>query len=284
VDELLRLSPDVLAYYPLVLPGEMPVHVETLCRFLGHGVNVVAVMPIATGRCWGAEERFNEAGKKGNASLFVTGAEPGYIHALMLTATGVCQEVRKITMFEEAEASAYESPGIWDSVGMGHLPDEPGLESRYFRDGTRMFEDWTTMMADALEVRLDEVRCLSETALATKDLDLGYMLIKKGHIAGVKIRWVGISNGKEVIEHRVIWKLTEDMEPNWEVRYGHHIQIDGTPNIEMSVIVGVDSAEMMNLQIAMPSVLAIPDVVKARPGVVTFKDLPPIAAARRVVT
>ena len=56
------------------------------------------------------------------------------------------------------------------------------------------------MMADALELPLDDIRYLPEVAVATRDLDLGFMEIPKGHVAGLKNRWVGVADGAEVIE------------------------------------------------------------------------------------
>ena len=35
-----------------------------MCRFLEAGVNVVSTANLITGRWWGAEERFDEAGRK----------------------------------------------------------------------------------------------------------------------------------------------------------------------------------------------------------------------------
>ncbi len=291
VDEIIALAPDVVGYYPIMRTEAIPKHTDTICRFLEAGINVVSTANVITGRWWDAEERFNAAGSKGNASMFASGVNPGFVNQLMLTATGVCSEVRKLSVWEEAECSGYDSPELWETVAFGHDPAEPDL-MKYFHQGTAVFEDAVAMMADALALELDEIKYVPEMALATKDLDLGWIFIKKGHIAGLKNSWLGIANGKGVIELGTIWKMTDNVEPNWEVRHGWHVQIDGIPTVKMHFAGwppegNSDSELLMGLAMlmtALPTVHAIPHVVNARPGVVTYKDLPLVAAARCVKT
>jgi len=148
------------------------------------------------------------------------------------------------------------------------------------------------MMADALDLPLDEITYAPEVALATEDLDLGFMFIPKGHVAGLRNRWLGIANGVEVIELGSVWKMTENVEPNWEIRHGWHFEVDGTPTVKMHVAGWPPSGEadseilmgLAMLMTAMPTVHAIPHVVAARPGVVTYKELPLVAAASSVRT
>lgn len=291
VEEILALRPDVIGYYPILRPEAIPEHTDTICRFLEAGINVVSTANVITGRWWGAEERFDAAGRTGNASLFASGVNPGFVNQLMLTATGVCSEVRKLSVWEEAECSGYDSPELWETVAFGHDPAEPDLMTAFQR-GTAVFEDTVAMMADALELELDEIKYVPEAALATKDLDLGWMSIKQGHIAGLKNRWLGMVDGTEVIELGTIWKMTDDVEPNWEIRHGWHVQIDGIPTVKMHFAgwppEGESDSELLMglamLMTAMPTVHAIPHVVNARPGTVTYKDLPLVTAAHCVRT
>jgi hypothetical protein len=291
LDALLALKPDVVGYYPILDPTTIAQHVDTLCRFLEAGVNVVSTANLITGHWWGAQARFEEAGKLGGASLFGSGVNPGFVNQLALTAAGVCSEVRRISIWEEAECSGYDSPELWETVAFGHAPDEPGLLER-FRRGTTAFEDAVVMMADALELPLDEVVYVPDVALATEDLDLGFMKIAQGHVAGLRNRWLGIANGVEVIELGTVWKMTEHVEPNWPIRHGWHFDIDGVPNVKMNMMgappKGETNSELLMglamLMTAMPTVHAIPHVVAARPGVVTYKDLPLVTAVGCVRT
>jgi len=287
IEELIAAGPDVVGYYPIMNPDEVPGHVDNVCRLLEAGIDVVSSANIVTGRWWNAEERFNEAGARGNASVFGSGVNPGFVNQLLLTASGACSTVSKLSVWEEAECSGYASPELWETVAFGHPPDEPGIEE-HFKRGISVFEDTVAMMADALDLELDEIAYVPEVAVATKDLDLGWTVFPEGTVAGLKSRWVGRVGGVDVIELGTVWKMTEDVEPNWEIRHGWHLQVDGTPTVKMHVAgwpaVGAtaDSEALMSIAMimtAMPTVHAIPHVIRARPGVVTYKDLPLVAAA-----
>jgi hypothetical protein len=287
IDELIAMKPDVVGYYPIMNPHEVPGHVDNVCRLLEAGVNVVSSANIVTGRWWEAEDRLEDAGVRGNASLFGSGVNPGFVNQLLLTASGACSSVSKLSVWEEAECSGYASPELWETVAFGHPPDEPGIEE-HFKRGISVFEDTVAMMADALDLQLDEIAYVPEVAIAKKDLDLGWMLIPEGTVAGLKSRWVGRVDGHDVIELGTIWKMTEDVEPNWEIRHGWHLQVDGVPTVKMHVAgwpaagSTQDSEALMSiamLMTAMPTIHAIPHVVRARPGVVTYKDLPLVTAA-----
>lgn len=287
IDELIALRPDVVGYYPIVNPHEVPQHVETVCRLLESGINVVSSANVVTGRWWDAEVRFDEAGRRGDASLFGSGVNPGFVNQLLLTASGVCSSVSGLSVWEEAECSGYASPELWETVAFGHPPDEPGIEER-FRCGISVFEDTVAMMADALDLTLDEIAYVPEVAVATKDLDLGWTVFREGTVAGLKNRWLGRVGGHDVIELGTVWKMTEHVEPNWQIRHGWHLRVDGSPTVELHVAgwppAGheADSEALMSIAMvmtAMPTVHAIPHVVRARPGVVTYKDLPLITAA-----
>jgi hypothetical protein len=271
-------------------PHEVPGHVDDVCRLLEAGINIVSSANIVTGRWWDAEDRLNEAGQRGNASLFGSGVNPGFVNQLLLTASGVCSSVSQLSVWEEAECSGYASPELWETVAFGHAPDEPGIEE-HFRRGCSVFEDTVAMMADALDLELDEIVYAPEVAVATKDIELGWTTFPQGTVAGLKNRWLGRVDGHDVIELGTVWKMTEDVEPNWEIRHGWHLRVDGTPTIKMHVAgwppAGreADSEALMSIAMimtAMPTVHAIPHVVRARPGVVTYKDLPLISAAGMV--
>ena len=111
---------------------------------------------------------------------------PGSSNQLVLTATGVCSEVTHISVWEEAECSGYDSPELWETVALRPRPRRARHRRRTSSAGTTVFEDAVAMMADALDLPLDEVRYVPEVALATKDLDLGFMFIAKGHVAGLQ--------------------------------------------------------------------------------------------------
>jgi hypothetical protein len=291
IDEIIALAPDVVAYYSIIRQDDVPWHIEQIGRLLQSGINVVTSSNFVTGQWWKAEAIFDEAGRRGSASIYGSGVNPGFINAFALTAASVCSDVSHISIWEEAECSGYNSKELWETVAFG-MPDGHEDNAGKFWQGTAVFEDTVAMMADALELPLDEICYLPEVATATKDLELGFMDIPKGHVAGLKNRWVGMAGGREVIELGTIWKMTDDVEPNWEIRHGWHIVVDGLPTIKAHVAgwppEGETNSEVLMslamIMTALPTVNAIPHVVRARPGVVTYKDLPLVTSARRVRT
>jgi 2,4-diaminopentanoate dehydrogenase len=289
VDEIVALAPDVVAYFSIIRQEDVGWHTEQIARLLEAGINVVSSSNLVTGRWWKAEAIFEEAGRKGGASVYGGGVNPGFINAFALTAASVCSDVQHISIWEEAECSGYNSRELWETVAFGRPVDDPDNAGKFWQ-GTAVFEDTVAMMADALELPLDDIRYLPEVAVATRDLDLGFMEIPEGHVAGLKNRWVGVADGVEVIELGTVWKMTEDVEPNWEIRHGWHIVVDGMPTVKAHVAgwppEGESNSEVLMsiamVMTALPIVNAIPHVVRARPGVVTYKDLPLVTAARRV--
>jgi hypothetical protein len=97
-----------------------------------------------------------------------------------------------------------------------------------------VFGEAVRMIGDALGIEFDEVRCDAEYAKTTEDLDLGSWTIPAGGVAGVFISWKGIFEATTLEEFMVL---------------GH-------------------------IMTAMPAINAIPAVVAAPPGIVTYNDLP----------
>ena len=76
IEELIAAGPDVVGYYPIMNPDEVPGHVDNVCRLLEAGIDVVSSANIVTGRWWNAEERFNEAGRAATRPCSAAGSTP----------------------------------------------------------------------------------------------------------------------------------------------------------------------------------------------------------------
>jgi hypothetical protein len=140
------------------------------------------------------------------------------------------------------------------------------------------------LVADALGVELDEIVCEPEFAQTTEDLDLGSWQIPAGHVAGLFASWQGRVDGRTVVELSVRWKKGTTLEPDWQITEGHVIEIAGLPTIRTTVqflpppdfeaTTFEDFMVLGMIMTAMPAVNAIPGVVAAAPGIVTYTDLP----------
>jgi 2,4-diaminopentanoate dehydrogenase len=84
-----------------------------------------------------------------------------------------------------------------------------------------------------------------------------------------------------VIECRFVWKLGEDMTPNWPVTNGYVIEIEGDPGVRCKLEPLADHFPGATTT-AMPVVNAIPAVCAAPPGIVNHMDLPFVRGAHQV--
>lgn len=279
VEELLALKPDCVVYNP------MWIDVDELVRILSAGVNVVTTASFITGHNLGAgREKILEACEKGGATMFGSGVSPGFAELLAIVSAMVCNRVDKVTVNEAADTTFYDSPDTEKPVGFGQPIDNPDLP-QMAEKGTAIFGEAVRLVADALGVELDEVRCVAEFAQTTEDLAMESWTIDAGCVAGVYISWQGIVGGNPVVDLNVRWRKGQTLEPDWKIdQDGWVIQVDGQPTVTTKVgflpppyFQATTLAEFMalgHIMTAMPAIHAIPAVVAAAPGIATYADLP----------
>ncbi len=281
VDALLALEPDCVSYNPL-WPD-----VDEMSRLLAAGVNVSSTAGFITGRALGDEAiaRLDAAARAGGVTLFGTGINPGFANLFALVSTGICDRIDRVTVLESVDATGYASAETQLSVGFAHDPDDPRT-SRMSDRATLVFGDAVALMGDALGVELDEIGFEVEYARATETMDLGFMTIPEGTVAGVQASRFGVVDGRRLIECRVRWKMGAHMEPDWPLRHGYFVEIDGRPAVRSQLQIlpppDWDEPDFMGLGMimtAMPAVNAIPAVCAAPAGIVTHRDLPLVTAA-----
>jgi 2,4-diaminopentanoate dehydrogenase len=280
VDALLALKPDCVVYNPMWLD------VDELVRILSAGVNVVATAAFITGHNLGADrDRIIEACQAGGSTMFGTGISPGFAELLAIVAATICDRVDKVTVSEAADTTFYDSPATETPCGFGMPIDDPDLAPMMSK-GTAVFAEAVRMVADALGVELDEIVCEAEYAQTTEDVVMASWTIKAGCVAGVFASWQGRVGGKTVVDLNVRWRKGQTLDPDWKVEGDPwKITIDGLPTVTMQV--GflpppdfIENAKTMedfmglgHIITAMPPIHAIPAVVAAAPGIVTYNDL-----------
>lgn len=281
IDALLALKPDAVVYNP------MWINVDELVRILEAGVNVVASASFITGHNLGdGRDKLVDACQRGGSTLFGSGVSPGFAELLAIVAGTACDRIDKITIAESADTTLYDSPDTERPVGFGTAIDDPNLPPMA-ATGTAVFAEAVQLVADALAIELDEIKCVSEYAQTTEDLVMASWTIPAGHVAGVYASWQGIANGRTVIDINVRWKKGQTLDPDWQLDGdGWKITVDGRPTVNMAVgflppqdmIENAKTLEdffvLGHIMTAMPPIHAIPAVVAAEPGIATYKDLP----------
>jgi hypothetical protein len=278
VDALLALNPDCVVYNP------MWIDVDEMVRILEAGVNIVSTAAFITGHSLGeGRQRIADACERGGASAFGSGINPGFANLLAILSAGACDRIDKITITEAADTTGYDSPATELPVGFGRPIDDPNLQ-QMTAAGTAVFEDSVRLIGDALGVEFDAVVCEAEYAQTTEDLDLGSWSIAAGCVAGVAASWQGKVGDRTIVELRVKWKKGQTLEPDWPIDFGYLIEVDGRPamRVKFDILPPADFDftnfdDLMALGMiitAIPAINAIPRVVAAPPGIVTYTDIP----------
>jgi len=278
VDVLLGLRPDCVLYTP------MWPDTDEVVRILEAGVDVVSTAAFINGRGLGADrQRILDACERGGSSMFGTGISPGWVEMIAIAAANVCERVDKITVDESADTTLYDSPETELPCGFGRRLDDPELAGMA-AGGTAVFGEAVAMVGDALGVEFDEIVCEADYAATTEDVVMESWTIPAGGVAGVFASWQGRIAGRTIVELNVRWRKGQALDREWPIEEGHTIRIDGLPSVRTRIeylpppdFQATTFAEFMVLGMimtALPAVNAIPRVVAAPPGIVTYPDLP----------
>ncbi len=279
VDALLALRPDCVVYNP------MWQDVGELVRILESGVNVVTTAAFINGRALDAadRDRLVKACERGGASLFGTGINPGFAELLTIVTANLCDRVDKVTIAESADTTLYDSPATELPAGFARPIDDPDLPAMTAR-GTAVFGEAVALVADALGVELDEIVCEAEYAQATEDVVLESWTIPAGCVAGIAASWQGRVGDRTVVELTVRWRKGQALDPDWQIEEGYVIEVAGRPTVrttlqflpppDFEATTFADFMVLGMIMTAMPAINAIPHVVAAPPGIVTYTDIP----------
>jgi hypothetical protein len=188
-----------------------------------------------------------------------------------------------VRVLESVDSTGYDSGDTEMSVGYARPIDDPELPE-LAKKGTAVFGDAVYLLGDALGVTFDEVRCETEFAQTTEDLDLGSWSIDAGCVAGVAASWQGWIGDRKVVSLDVRWRKGRTLEPDWAVEHGYVVEVQGMPTVRTKLevfppadFVAKSFSDYMVLGMvmtAMPAVNAVASVCEARPGIVTYLDIP----------
>jgi len=294
VDEIVAARPDVLTFHG-VFPDE-----DLYLQVLEAGIDIVTTAdwitghhrnqnhPHPSGRPW--TEIIDEAAKKGGATFYGTGMNPGLNQILGIVASADVAEIENVTTIESVDVSCHHSAGTWTEVGYGRPVDDPALPGM-LRKYTEVFADSVQMMADAFGLELDEVRFSYELGACTKEVDLGWYRLPAGSLGASYVKYQGLVAGIPRVETHLEWQMTPHTEPSWEIKGCYLTQIKGDLQIyHKHMIFPAPGADLSNVDdfasigmtvTGMPALNSIASVVAAAPGVITSADLPLRAFAGR---
>ncbi|MEZ4291439.1 MAG: dihydrodipicolinate reductase [Myxococcota bacterium] len=283
VDALLALRPDCVCY---TASGEArPLAcLDDFCRLLEAGINVVttSVMGLVHPAGFDAKqvERIEAACRRGGASIYASGIEPGFAGDHLVLALSTLS--RKIDCVRTQEIFDYADYPVaftlFEVFGFGRPPEHvclmerPGVQASAWAPPVRM-------VADHLGVALDEIRETDEKRVTERRLEVAAGVIEPGTVGAVRFETIGVVDGRDAIVIEHVNRLSDEIAPDWPTaeRAGtYRILFEGEPRFRCELSFGdreTFSDEGM-IATTMRVVNAIPYVCEAEPGIVTAPELP----------
>lgn len=284
VDALLAADLDCICYAASD-GGATPTALDDYERFLESGVNVVTVstpgLVFPDGFDPNATARLREAGRRGGATLYASGIEPGFAgDQFPLTLLTMSHSIRSVRAQEIFLYDKYPVAfAMFEVFGFGQTLDHtPIMALPGVQDGT--WGPVVRLVAHALGVELDEVRETYERELTPRRLEVASGIIEEGTVGAIRMETIGVVDGRDAIVIEHINRMAPDLAPQWAtapIDGTYRIAIDGEPSMQCDLVVGSSpetASDEGMVATTMRIVNAIPAVCAAEPGVVSSLDLP----------
>lgn len=227
-------------------------------------------------------DRLTRAAEEGNATLLVSGVDPGWGNdALAVIAAGLCTRIKSIHCQEIFDYSTYNQPfAVKVSCGFGGSMDEtpmmllPSIPTMVWGGNIRLVGRNLGMEIDEIseEVERRPLEESVETVMGTFD---------KGTQGAFWLKVIGKSGGREriVIDH--ITRIHASCAPDWpypdEGVGDHRVIIDGDPRLTITTradVPGGTRADGGNTTAANRLLGAIAWLAEQKPGIYDGLDVP----------
>jgi 2,4-diaminopentanoate dehydrogenase len=266
--------------------------VDEVLPILRSGKNVVS--SLAAGMHWAhladgeaLRDELDGACAEGNASIFFTGIDPGFItDCLAITMTTVVGRISQVRTFELIDYGPYPGLAQMDALGFGRRPDD--VDSATF---TTVAPTWACalyQLADATGVELSRTSLDADFYISPdRSTAPSGMVVEAGTIGALRWTLTGFVGDQPrfVINH--INRMGAGMAPDWPkmdgYEGGYRIEIDGFPPYRGDFPLGLPGGTGTALKDAVAMTAArcvnyIEAVVTTSPGYKTTIDLPTVGA------
>ncbi len=283
VDELLAIDADCVLYSPFMADPKV------VAAILRSGKNVVTPLgwfyPATEER-----ERFDSVAVEAGVTLHGTGIHPGGItERFPLMVSALSGSITHVRAEEFSDIRTYGAPDvIRDWMLFGATPETARTSIMADALGAG-FHQSVMMVADELGFDVErDLRTTHEMAVATEPIDSPIGPIQPGMVAAQRFKWEALVDGEPVVTAAVNWLMgDEHLDPPW--KFGaegerFEVEITGDPNCLTTFHKlhpeSIEAGLVRNPGIvatARHCVNAIPYVCAARPGLLTYLDLPLVA-------
>lgn len=233
--------------------------------------------------------RIEDACRAGNASIFVSGIDPGFINDVIpVLLSGLCERVDEIRAFELFNYSSYaQEDAVRNLVGMGQPMDatppmlSPGVPTMVWGGPIRL-------MARGLGLELQEIRerVVKRELSRTVTTKLGRF--EQGTMGAFRLEIEGIVDGRPLLVVDHVTRIVNDIAPDWPMPKGdgaHGVKLTGRPNLTVTFEPEDDEGSAAgggNTTAAARIVNAIPFVCDAPAGILDALQVP-LATGRGLV-
>lgn len=282
IEEILETDADVVMHTPLpsLVYGENEdADIDNFCKLLASGKNVITTVGYMYPKIHGQKvvKRLEDACAQGNSSFHGTGVNPGWVGDILpLTMSACSKTINQVYTREVTNFQPYASPEIMFSV-MGFNKSKEDFDKDNARQAhwlNGLFQENIQMVADALDIELDDITDSLEISYASTDLETAAGTVRKGTIAGQHYKWAGMHKGHEAIIHEAFWRMHESVSPEWPDGL-HKVELKGEGHMKIEFDWSFLGEDIL-LSTGMHGVNAIPLVCEASPGIKTLLDLPMI--------
>ncbi|CAM3098199.1 diacylglycerol kinase [Skermania piniformis] len=294
LDALLATRPDCVVYCAM---GDTRLleAIDDCRRILVAGVNVVGSAPGLLAYPWQVlppkfVEPIETAAQQGQASVFITGVDPGFANDLLpLALTGTCQTVEQVRCLEIADYASYDGGTVmFDVMGFGKPVGELPM---LLQPGVLGIAWGTTIrqLAAGLGITVDAITEDFEQVPAPEAFDVAAGHIPEGGVAALRFEIRGMVGDRAVVVVEHVTRLRDDLRPDWarpaQPGGAYRIEITGEPSYAVDICPSSrrgDHNYAAILAAAGRIVNAIPAVSAAPPGIRTTLDLPLVTRPGRV--
>lgn len=286
LDAVIAAKPDCAVYCAM---GDTrgPEAIADVVRLLAAGINVVGSAPVSLQFPWKLMPGkyiagIEEAAQAGNASLFITGVDPGFANDLIPFAlAGTCQSIEQVRCMEIADYATYDGVTVmFDVMGFGKPLDETPI---LFQPGVLSIAWGTSIrqLAAGLGIEIDDITEVCEKEPAPEAFDIAAGHVAKGTVAALRFEIRGMVKGEPVIVIEHVTRLRGDLRPDWaqpaQPGGSYRVEIVGEPSYAVDICPTSRKGDHNHAAIVAAAgriVNAIPDVVAAAPGIRTTLDMP----------
>lgn len=225
-----------------------------------------------------AQSRITQACLRAGVRFHAAGEHPGFVFERLATSlTALSQRVDRITVQEFVDCSGVSQRRMLvDLMGMGKRPEDITVDSPMFAAVSLQYEQALAATADVLGLHIDSIERNIETITHTTDVMVRCAILPAGTVVAQRLTWTAYRRGSRVLVAEEFWSTSSEL-PGWQAaaenQFLVRVRIDGTPALRMDLtianepVVGLE-ASAGQLAVAMTAVRAIPDVMRAPPGVV----------------